>query len=173
MRVLLLAAITVDGKIARTSDELSDWSSREDRRFFARTTREAGVVIMGRRTFATLPRSLPGRLTVVMTRTPPERAAERLESLEGVEYTSEAPERILEGLAARGYSAVVVAGGAQVYRAYLTAGLVDEVWLTLEPLALGAGISLFGDAPLGLRFTLLEMRPLGANSVQLRYAVAR
>jgi dihydrofolate reductase len=170
MRVLLLAAITVDGKIAQASDELNDWSSREDKRLFVRATREAGVVVMGRRTFATLPRPLPGRLNVVMTRTPPEYAAE---SQESVEYTSESPARILEQLAARGFSTVVVSGGAQVYRAFLTAGLVDEVWLTVEPLAFGAGVSLFGNAPLAQRFTLLEMERLGANAVHLRYAVER
>src|SRR4029077_13639552 len=62
MRVLILAAITVDGKIARADAEFTGWSSHEDKRLFARTSREAGVVVMGRRTFETLPAPLPGRI---------------------------------------------------------------------------------------------------------------
>lgn len=167
MRVLLLAAITVDGKIARTPHELNDWSSREDKRLFARTSREAGVIIWGRRTYETLPAPLPGRLHVVLT-TRPERAAPP-----NIEFTAEAPAGILASLGARGYTSAVLAGGAQTYRAFLDARLVDELWLTVEPLAFGAGISLFGDDPLDLRLTLLESQPLGEQAVHLRYQVAR
>jgi dihydrofolate reductase len=168
VRVILLAVITLDGKIARNAHELSDWSSREDKRLFARTTREAGVVVMGRSTYETMPRPLPGRLNVVMTHRPPDGAPE------GVEFTGEPPQRIMEDLARRGFGTVVVSGGAQVYRAFLEAGLVDELWLTVEPLAFGAGISLFGDAPLERRYTLLEVQRLGeGGAVHLRYAVVK
>lgn len=167
MRVLLLAAITVDGKIARTAHELTDWSSREDKRLFARTSREAGVIILGRHTYETLPAPLPGRLHVVLTTHPDQPAPPN------VELTSDAPERILAGLAARGYTIAVLAGGARTYRTFLDAHLVDELWLTVEPLAFGAGISLFGDAPLDLRLALLASQPLGDHAVHLRYQVQR
>jgi dihydrofolate reductase len=167
VRVLLLAVITLDGKIARNAHEFSGWSSREDKRLFARASREAGVVVMGRSTYETMPRPLPGRLNVVMTRQPPAIAPE------GVEFTSDPPERIVERLAMRSYSAIVVAGGAQVYRAFLEAGVVDELWLTVEPLTFGAGVSLLGDVSLELRFTLLEAQRMGENTVHLRYAAAK
>jgi len=165
MPVLLLAVITLDGKIARNAHELSNWSSREDKRLFARTTREAGVVIMGRSTYETMSRPLPDRLNIVMTHHPPQTAPA------GVEFTSDLPRRILERLAERGYSTVIITGGAQVYRAFLEAGLVDELWLTIEPLAFGEGIALFGDAPLAHRFTLLEVQRLNESSLHLRYRV--
>jgi len=171
MRVLLLAAITLDGKIARNDHELSDWSSREDKRLFAKASREAGVVVMGRNTFATMPRPLPGRLNVVMTRRPP--VAAPPDGSEGVEYTSDPPARILERLAARGYETAVVSGGAQIYRAFLAAGLVDEVWLTVEPLAFGAGVSLLGDEPLEVRLALLAVERLGEGAVHLKYRVEK
>jgi dihydrofolate reductase len=167
MRVLLLAAITLDGKIARNDHELSNWSSREDKRLFARTTREAGVIIMGRSTYETMSRPLPDRLNVVMTRHPPAGAPE------GIEFTSDSPARILERLAKRGYTTAAVTGGAQVYRAFLEAGLVNELWLTVEPLTFGAGIALVGDSPLEVRATLLSVERLGENAVHLRYRVER
>ncbi len=155
MRVLILAAITVDGRIARGDAEFTGWSSREDKRLFARTSREAGVVVMGRRTFETLPAPLPGRLNVVLSH-------ERPATLpDGVEYTAEPPEQVIASLAQRGFESVVIGGGASVYRAFLEAKLVDELWLTVEPLTFGAGISLLGDAPLDLRLSLLSVERLG------------
>ena len=169
MRVLLLAAITLDGKIARDAHQFTNWSSREDKRLFQRTSKEAGVVIMGRTTFETLPAPLPDRLTVVMTRDPEAGQARR----EGIEFTARTPTDVLASLEARGYAMAVLGGGAQIYRAFLDADLVDELWLTVEPLVFGAGISLFGDAPLDRRFTLVEVRRLGEQEVHLRYAVKR
>lgn len=167
MRVLLLAAMTIDGKIARDHHELTSWTSREDKRLFVQVTREAGVVIMGRATFETLPAPLPGRLNVVLT------SRTDLPAREGLEFTAEPPERVLARLAERGYQLAVVAGGARVYRAFLAAGLVDELWLTVEPLAFGHGVSLLGDDPLPLRLALLECRRLGDHAVLLRYHVER
>src|SRR5689334_5924202 len=124
MRVLLLATITLDGKIARDASQFTNWSSREDKRLFQRTSKEAGVVIMGRATFETLPAPLPGRLNVVMTRDA-EAARIRHAQIEGVEWTAEGPAEVLAGLEARGYTTAVLGGGAQIYRAFLEAGLVD------------------------------------------------
>jgi dihydrofolate reductase len=167
MRVLILAAITVDGKIARGDAEFTGWSSREDKRLFARTSREAGVVVMGRRTFETLPAPLPGRINVVLSHERPATMPD------GVEYTAVSPEQIIASLAQRGFETVVIGGGASVYRAFLEAKVVDELWLTVEPLTFGAGISLLGDAPLDLRLTLLSVEQLGEQSAHLRYRVAR
>jgi dihydrofolate reductase len=167
VHVLLLAAVTVDGKIARGQHELTDWTSREDRGLFVRATREAGVVVMGRTTYDTLPAPLAGRLNLVLTHRPV------AEAPAGVEVRNDPPERLLARLAERGYTTVVVAGGAHVFRAFLDAGLVDELWLTVEPLAFGSGVSLFGDAPLELRLALLACRRLGEHAVHLRYRVER
>lgn len=167
MRVLLLAALTVDGKIARHAGEFTSWSSREDKRLFMRISKEAGVVVMGRATYETLPAPLPGRLNIVMT-SQPERAAPF-----GVEFTADPPGVIVAQLAERGYTTMVLGGGAQIYRAFLDAGLVDEVWLTVQPLAFGGGVSLFGNQPLDLHLELLECLRLGEHGVHLRYRVQR
>lgn len=167
MRVLLLAALTVDGKIARHAGEFTDWSSREDKRLFMRTSKEAGVVVMGRATYETLPAPLPGRLNVVMTSRPARPAPA------GVEFSADPPGVVVARLAERGYTTVVLAGGAGIYRAFLDAGLVDELWLTIQPLAFGAGISLVGNEPLDLRLALLDCQRLGEHGVHLRYRVER
>ena len=166
VKVLLMAALTADGKIARHAHELTAWTSQADKQLFARTSREAGVVIMGRHTFETLPAPLPGRLHIVLSRRLSVAASEH------VEYTHEPPERIVAHLTARGYSTAVLAGGAQTFRTFLAAGAVHELWLTVEPLTFGRGISFCGDAPLELSLALLECRRMGSDSVLFRYLPA-
>ena len=165
MRVLLLAAITVDGKIARGNHEVIDWSSPEDKRMFMGLSLQAGVLIMGRRTYETLEQPLAGRQHIVLTRTP-SRLAPML-----VEFTSAPPAQILADLERRGYETAIVAGGADIYRLFVDAGLVDELWLTIEPLAFGSGISLLGNVPLNLRLRLLGSDLLNESSLQLRYQI--
>jgi dihydrofolate reductase len=165
MRVLLVAAMTVDGKIARGSHDVIDWSSPEDKRMFMGLSLEAGVLIMGRRTYETLERPLVGRRHIVLTRTP-SRPAPTL-----VEFTSAPPAQILADLERRGYETAIIAGGADIYRLFVDARLVDELWLTIEPLAFGSGISLLGSAPLNLRLRLLGSDLLSESSLQLRYQI--
>jgi dihydrofolate reductase len=168
MRVLLLAAMTIDGKIARGTHEVIDWSSPEDKSMFMRVSQEAGVLIMGRNTYETLERPLPGRLHVVLTHRIGSQPAP-----EQVEFTSAPPADILADLERRGYGTVILAGGAATNRTFIDAGLVDELWLTVEPLAFGNGISLLGQTPLSLRLRLIQSEHLNESSLQLRYQVQK
>jgi dihydrofolate reductase len=51
----------------------------------------------------------------------------------------------------------------------LAAGLVDDVTLTVVPVALGRGVPVFGGLALPGRLTLCDARALGAGFVALRY----
>ena len=92
MKISLLAAVSVDGFIAESSDQLADWTSKEDKRSFVSKTKDAGVWVMGRKTYETIGKPLPGRLNVIMTRDP-----SKFEDIEGtLRYTSDAPKQIIE-----------------------------------------------------------------------------
>jgi dihydrofolate reductase len=70
---------------------------------------------------------------------------------------------------AAGGSDVVIAGGADVVRRYLAAGLVDEFTLSVAPVLLGGGTRLFGDLG-GVRIE--QMRAIEAPGVlHLQYRV--
>ncbi|MFG1707372.1 dihydrofolate reductase family protein [Nonomuraea sp. M3C6] len=81
-------------------------------------------------------------------------------------------DRLLRGLAERGTKSVYVDGG-QVIRAFLRAGLIDEITITTVPVLLGTGLPLFG--PLGGDVPLVHLstRVFGAGVVQSTYAVER
>lgn len=164
MKVFLIAAITADGFIGRTAEHLADWTSPEDKKLFARLTKEAGVMVMGSRTFATIGRALPGRKTIVYTSRPDEFA------IEGVMPTAEAPHTLVRRLKDEGISGLAICGGASIYRLFMQAGVVDELYLTVEPVLFGSGITLF-DGELETQLSLLDSKKLNDNTILLHYAV--
>ena len=166
MRVLAIAAMSADGYIARAPRDDVSWSSREDKRMFAATSRHAGVVVMGRKTFDNMPEPLPDRLQVVMTSTP-----DSYHTVPGhVEFTASDPRAILRDLAERQFQEVVIGGGGGVYAQFVSAGLVDELWLTIEPLLFGAGVPLLRGTPFERRMRLVSVTQLSPNTLQLKYA---
>lgn len=167
IRVILIAAISVDGKIAERTDQSSlDWTSKEDRQFFVKRTKEAGVVIMGRKTFETIGRPLKERLTMVMTS-----ATEGKTSQESVlEYTAASPKEILEDLDRRGYKEVAVCGGSSVYGQFLKEGLVDELFLTIEPVLFGGGVQLASGFD-RINMELVDYTKLNDQAVFMHYRV--
>ena len=168
MKIILLAVVTIDGKLARDEHHFVDWSSPEDKRLFFSTTKKAGVLIVGHNTFRTFPSPLPGRLHVVLTRD----TSDKVDVPGVVEYTSKAPHEIVAGLEARGYSEAVMAGGAGANALFLEAGLIDEIWLTIEPLIFGTGIDLFKGAEFDLRASLISVEQLNERgTVHLKYRV--
>lgn len=166
MKVFIIAAVTADGFIARNPGHLADWTGKEDKKIFVRLTKEAGVMVMGSRTFATIGRALPGRRTIVYTSNP------RTITAEGVETTDETPAKLAQRLKNEGVKALAVCGGTTIYDLFIGAGLVDELYLTIVPVLFGRGVSLFSKEQ-DTRLSLLDSQQLNAGSVLLHYAVKR
>lgn len=158
--------MSVDGRIAAQSDEFVDWTSAEDKRFFVMKTKEAGVVIMGRRTFQTIGEPLPDRLNVIMTR-----QEAPFDDIPGVlECTDESPHAVVHSLERRGYTAAVVAGGREIYSAFLAAGLVTDIYITLEPIIFGGGVPVVEGIG-SKKLQLMSVEKLGSQSVLLHYVL--
>lgn len=166
MHITLLVAMSVDGRIATGPDQLTDWTSADDKRFFVMKTKEAGVVIMGRRTFQTIGEPLSDRLNVIMTR-----QEAPFDDVPGaLECTNESPHGVVKSLEARGYTKAVVVGGREIYSAFLAAGLVTDMYVTIEPHLFGDGVPVVeGVAPQKLQ--LMSVEKLGEQSVLLHYVV--
>lgn len=161
-------AITLDGKIAQSSDHFPDWTGKADKKYFMERTKQAGCLIMGNTTYKTIGRPLPGRKNVIMTRTP--KVTEYTSDV--LEYTDKDPAILLQQLASEGFEEVVLAGGAQINTLFGQAGLIDEVILTISPLVFGAGISLFSET-VDLPLQLEELTTLDENLVLVRYKVRK
>lgn len=124
-------------------------------------------MVMGLNTFKTIGRALPGRKTVVYTNNPDE-----LKNIEDVESTNLEPKELVKKLEADGYTSVAICGGSQTYGMFLEAGIIDELYLTIEPLLFGSGVSLSRSANLS-HLELLDTSDLGEGSVLVHYRVVR
>ena len=65
MKITLIAAVALDGAIGRDNALL--WHIHDDMVFFRKTTM-GHPVIMGRKTWESIGRALPGRLNIVVSR---------------------------------------------------------------------------------------------------------
>jgi dihydrofolate reductase len=168
-KVILLMAITLDGKIAKHTNQLADWTSRADKKIFVSETKKAGVIIMGRTTYDTIGRPLPGRLNIVM-----DLEADLAQNIAGVlEFTNSQPRELVQQLERRGFQQIILGGGATVNGLFLKENLIDEIWLTVEPKVFGEGLSLFKGVDVNLDLELIEIKQLDKNVIQLRYKVIK
>ena len=165
MKVILVMAMTLDGRIARHATDPVDWTGSADKRYFVQITRRVGAMIMGNNTFNTIGRPLPGRHNIVMTRT-----LEGKQNKENLQFTDQPPADILKDLEVAGYNEVALIGGSQVNTLFARQGLIHEVHLTLAPRLFGQGLSLFSQE-LDLKLNLLSVDALEADVVLLNYRV--
>jgi dihydrofolate reductase len=165
MKVFIIAAVSANGFIGRHTDDLStDWTSKEDRKLFVELTKQAGAMVMGSTTYHTIGRPLPGRRNIVYSRTPIDQ--------EGVETTTETPAEVISRLESEGHEQLAVCGGASIYDMYLQAGVVDELYLTIEPVLFAQGIPLLkGGSDKTLR--MLDHKKLNDNAILVHYEVIK
>jgi dihydrofolate reductase len=165
MKVFIIAAETKDGFIAKSTEQSSmDWTSAEDKKFFVDKTKEAGVVVMGRKTYDTFKRPLKNRRNIVMSR-------QEMEISE-VEVTNETPEVLVSRLKSEGVKELAVCGGAEIYRLFMESGLVDEVFITQENIEFGEGVPLFSPE-MRQKLELISSTNLSPNTILLKYEVKK
>ena len=162
-------AITLDGKIAKHTTQLADWTSKADKKIFVAETKKAGVIIMGKTTYDTIGRPLPGRLNVVMDLEP-----KTSKNIPGsLEFTNTPSKELIKELKDRGFKNVILGGGATINGLFLKENLIDEIWLTVEPKIFGEGLSLFKRADVDLGLELIEVKRLDNNVIHVRYKIIK
>jgi len=121
MRLAVIVAATDNGVIGRNN--ALPWHLPQDLRYFKRVTMGKPIV-MGRKTFESIGRPLPGRTNIVITRNPDFTA-------EGVRVVASLDEalRLGEEIALiDGAQELVVIGGAEIYKASIPRA--DRLYIT-------------------------------------------
>lgn len=71
----------------------------------------------------------------------------------------------------KNFKQALVAGGGTLNAAFMEQGLIDEIYLDVEPTALGDGIKLFSGETFDVKLELLGVKHLSKNELQLHYQV--
>ena len=164
--------MTLDGIIAKDKTQNVDWSSPADKRVFIAETKKHKAIIFGETTFEVMgEKPLPGRFNLVLSLTPEKYKKQEIPGT--LEYFKGPPVQVLKHLESKGYETAILGGGAGTNSAFLKAGLVDEILITIEPKVFGRGLNFTEGEDLDMELELLESKEIGDNAVQLRYRVIK
>ena len=116
MAISMIAAVGKNLELGKNNDLI--WHFKEDMKFFKETTM-GHPVIMGRKTFESLPKALPGRKNIVISTNPEYKA-------DGAEVVTSVEEAIK--LAEEENTDAFVIGGGRIYTEFLP--YADNLYLT-------------------------------------------
>ncbi|MBI3589214.1 MAG: dihydrofolate reductase [Candidatus Liptonbacteria bacterium] len=152
-----IAAVTMDGKIATHARQFTNWTSKEDKDFLHKLLDRSDVVVVGHNTYKTAKKPLDKRNCIVMTRS----VSKIVQKNSKLVFLNPTRENLDKFIRRMGYRRVAILGGAQTYTYFLEKNLIDEIYLTIEPLVFGRGMSMFESAKVLRRyFKLVSVKRL-------------
>jgi len=166
----MVVVSSVNGRVTRGDEPHAHaWSSEEDWMHFVSLREEHPAIIIDRRTFETIkPDPEPGKLRVIITQYPELFASAVIPGQ--IEFSKESPTELLQRLVGLGYEKILIAGGRADY---LEAGLVDNLYMTFEPVLFGTGKPIFVEPIKNVRLHLQDARQLNERGTMLmHYRVA-
>lgn len=177
LRCSVFVATSLDGFIARDDGSL-DWldaanetvSEGEDCGFKAFMA-SVDALVMGRNTFEQVLSfgGWPyGEKPVIVLSSSKLKIPDEIGKT--VTHSSETPQELHERLADHGMRRLYIDGGITIQR-FLKAGLIDDVTVTIVPVALGSGKPLFGRMQQEILLEHMSTETFEFGFVQLRYQV--
>lgn len=121
--ILSLVAAMAKNRTIGNNNKLI-WHLPEDLEFFKTTTKNK-IMIMGRKTFDSLPKTLPNRFHIVISRSAPTAQQDRVHFVTNVEDSIKKSQELIK----QGWpDEVCVVGGAEIYKLFLP--LANKIILT-------------------------------------------
>lgn len=168
MKITLYMAISIDGLITRGETDF-DWVSESDWDQFYSYMKQNDVVIMGRKTMEQFGEDefpIEGLHNIVLSSN---EALHKQE--ENLTILSGTPNKVLSLAKDKGFENLLLIGGENVNGQFLQSKLINEIVLSVHPLIIGSGLSLFGRKDLDVPLELLGSKEINKELVQLRYKV--
>ena len=171
MKVILYMATTTNGFIAKEDDN-TEFVSEEEWESYKKAVKKAGCIICGRRTYEIALREgnllTEEGLNVVLTHN------QNLKSSHPkVLITTKSPPEIIEYLSQQGFTEAIIGGGGILNSSFLQAGLIDEIYLDVEPQVFGKGVPVFSPASFDHKLEFVESKMLSPKTIQLHYRVKK
>ncbi|MEK7506331.1 MAG: dihydrofolate reductase family protein [Patescibacteria group bacterium] len=159
-RYIAFVVASVDGRISLSSKHLPDWTSKEDWKFFQKSLSRVDAVVVGRNTYESVSKRLRKRNTFVLSRRPKTLVRRGM-----VTFVNPANVGLSKLLGE--YKSIAILGGGAVYRFMLEHGLLDEIFVTVEPLIFGRGKEMFLGGTRTTQVNLLSVKRLNRTGTLL------
>lgn len=173
MRVISLMVTSVDGKSTKGNKNPKEWNSKEDQVHFLKTSRNSNVIVMGSNTYKnsqSVIKPYPNRLKIVLTKTPKKYLKYAVPGQ--LEFINESPLKLVKKLEKKGYKEMLLIGGSTVNTSFMKAGLITDLWLTVEPLIFGKGKGLVGEENFYTKLKLKSFEKLNKQgTLLLKYSL--
>ena len=170
-KVTLIMVMSANGKVARKTVHNSfEWNSNEDQRQFLKRIRGIGTALMGSNTYRSIDQTPYEGVTLYVLSHHPDRLREH----PAVHLVQGRVIDICRDIRDQGISHLALLGGPDVNAQFFNYDLVDEIFLTVEPLLLDGGLNLVGELEESVSLALNEVSLLGnGSSVLFHYVVEK
>lgn len=173
MNVTLAMVSSLDGRITNgRSLGTAEWASPEDQQFFKDLVASHDCVVMGSETYAAAREHMrpnPDKPRFILTHHPERFGADN--QTPGLEFMAAEPKEVIARAAAMACHNMLLAGGADINSQFLDAGLVNEAYVTIEPLLFGVGLPLTQALSNAVHLRLLEQRQLNDRGTLLLHYI--
>ncbi|MDD2807183.1 MAG: dihydrofolate reductase [Patescibacteria group bacterium] len=165
-----VAVVTIDGKIAKNKNHHTNWSSRADKIFLKTQIEKSDVIVVGHNTYNVAKKNLPNhiflkRKYIVLTSRPKK-------NVFGHNVLWCDPEKVdlLALVKKYNYKKICVLGGTKTYTTLMKQNLINELFLTIEPIIFGSGLNLFDGENFSAKFRLRSIKKLNSlGTILLHY----
>lgn len=168
--ISLIAAVSIDGRIAAYPGHKSDWTSTEDKGFLHTMLDASDCVVVGRRTFEIAREPLSKRNCIVFSE------SANMQDISAI-YFNPAKQDFVELIKEKKYTSIAVLGGTGVYTHFLENNLCTDIYLTIEPVVFGKGLPLFEAEHFEMKNFRLEssrlLNPQGSILLHYSYCNSR
>lgn len=153
MKVTMHPAVSLDGFISRSDGDSSSWVNEADEERYEKAVRQAGCVITGRTTFDQFREDFDAYegVTIFVC------SNENRQDTDNIKYVRGRAEEIINNIEENyTFDELIVCGGGEVNGMLAAAMLVDELVVSVQPVALGEGTPLFGGHKPALNLKLVS-----------------
>ncbi len=171
MKVIIVMSMSLNGIIC-LEDRTEGFLSKDGSKLITSLSAEVGSIILGRGTYENVVNNLGDSVVwnsakmpkVVVTSNPD------YQVITGY-LSATSPQEAIQLLAVKGISNAALVGGSKLTSAFMASGLVDEIWIDVEPVVVGKGIPLFDPQEFEVRTELLSVEKINNGELLLKYKV--
>lgn len=160
---------SLNGKITRGDNlPITSWTSTEDKAHFKSMIEKYDLLVMGSRTYESAKESMDlsqNKLRIVLTRNAEKYKEEEVPNK--LLFSNETPSQLVTRLEQEGHTEMLLLGGGEINSLFVKENLIDELYLTVEPVIFGQGKRVFADGDFGAKAELVSLEKLNSQGTLL------